>query len=36
MRKLPLAELRALRGQNRLADLKSQPGKSHQSNFGHI
>jgi hypothetical protein len=32
---LPLAELRALRGQNSLTDFQSQPGKPHQSNLSH-
>src|SRR5208337_671209 len=34
--KLPLAELRPLRRQDRLADFHSQTGKSHQSNLGHL
>jgi hypothetical protein len=33
--KLPLAELRALRGQNRTADFQSQPSKPNQSYLGH-
>ncbi len=33
--KLPLAELRALRGQNNLTDFQSQAGKPHQSNLSH-
>ena len=35
LRKLPLAELGPLRGQNCPADFERQPSKSHQSNFGH-
>jgi len=35
LRELPLAELRALRGQNRLTDFQSQTGKAYQSNLGH-
>ena len=35
LRKLPLAELRALRGQNSLTDFQSQPNIAHQSNLSH-
>ena len=35
LRKLPLAELRALRGQNRPTDFQRQSAKPHQSYFSH-
>ena len=35
LRELPLAELRALRGQNGPTDFQSQPGKPHQSYLSH-
>jgi hypothetical protein len=35
LRELPLAELRALRGQGRLTDFQSQTDKTYQSNLSH-